>query len=80
MSSIGDFRKYMKRILTVRRFYYADERKADGSPKYRVDGDAHADLYWELSEEKAQLPWMHTFVKGEGYKDFGDKYTPTSKV
>jgi len=55
------------------RFYYADERKADGSPKYRVDGDAHADLYCELSEEKAQLPWMHTFVKGEGYKDFGDK-------
>jgi hypothetical protein len=65
---------------TIGRFYYADERKADGSPKYRVDGEAHADLYWELSENKAQLPWMHTFVKSEGYKDFKDKYTPTSKV
>jgi hypothetical protein len=35
---------------TTCRFYYADERK------YRVHGDAYADLYWELSENKAQLP------------------------
>jgi hypothetical protein len=60
--------------LTTCRFYYADERKLDGSPKYRVDGDAHADLYSELSENKAQLPWMRTFVKDQGYLDFGDKY------
>ncbi|KAF9767002.1 hypothetical protein IL306_000500 [Fusarium sp. DS 682] len=58
------------------KFYYADERKADGAPKYRVDGDAHADLYWELSQGKEQGPWMQTFVKGEGYKKFDTLYTP----
>ncbi|KAH7473037.1 hypothetical protein FOMA001_g11842 [Fusarium oxysporum f. sp. matthiolae] len=58
------------------KFYYADERKPDGAPKYRVDGDAHADLYWELSQGKEQEPWMQTFVKGEGYKKFDTLYTP----
>ncbi|KAH7158336.1 hypothetical protein DER46DRAFT_626869 [Fusarium sp. MPI-SDFR-AT-0072] len=58
------------------KFYYADERKPDGAPKYRVDGDAHADLYWELSQGKEQGPWMQTFVKGEGYKKFDTLYTP----
>ncbi|TVY64573.1 Enoyl-[acyl-carrier-protein] reductase [NADPH] FabL [Fusarium oxysporum f. sp. cubense] len=59
-------------------FYYADERKPDGAPKYRVDGDAHADLYWELSQGKEQGPWMQTFVKGEGYKKFDTLYTPVA--
>ncbi|KAF5980155.1 short-chain dehydrogenase/reductase like protein yusS [Fusarium bulbicola] len=58
------------------KFYYADERKPDGAPKYRVDGDAHADLYWALSQGKEQGPWMQTFVKGEGYKKFETLYTP----
>ncbi|KAF5970872.1 short-chain dehydrogenase reductase like yusS [Fusarium coicis] len=58
------------------KFYYADERKPDGAPKYRVDGDAHADLYWALSQGKEQEPWMQTFVKGEGYKKFDTLYTP----
>ncbi|ORY35590.1 putative short chain type dehydrogenase [Naematelia encephala] len=52
------------------KFYYADERKADGSPKYRVDGDAHATLFWELSQAEKQLPWMQTFVQGVGYQKF----------
>lgn len=65
--------------LTTFRFYYADERKPDGSPKFRVDGAAHAELYWELSRGETQGPWMQTFVKGEGYRDFGGKYTPTSR-
>ncbi|KAK9786228.1 putative Short chain type dehydrogenase [Seiridium cardinale] len=52
------------------KFYYGDERKADGSAKYRVDGAAHADLYWKLAEEKKQGPWLQTFVKGMGYKNF----------
>ncbi|KAF4992382.1 hypothetical protein FDECE_13738 [Fusarium decemcellulare] len=60
------------------KFYYADERKADGSPKYRVDGDAHANLYWELADAKTQGPWMQTFVQGEGYKEFGTGYTPVA--
>ncbi|EXA33621.1 hypothetical protein FOQG_15699 [Fusarium oxysporum f. sp. raphani 54005] len=58
------------------KFYYADERKPDGAPKYRVDGNAHADLYWELSQGKEQGHWMQTFVKGEGYKKFDTLYIP----
>ncbi|KAJ5189474.1 hypothetical protein N7491_005805 [Penicillium cf. griseofulvum] len=58
------------------KFYYADERKTDGSPKYRIDGGAHADLYWELAHAETQGPWMQTFVHGEGYKKFDDLYTP----
>lgn len=51
------------------RFYYADERKADGSPVYSaVDGPAHAAFYTELAEVKSQGPWQQTFVKGFGYK------------
>ena len=51
------------------RFYYADERKADGSPVYSaVDGPAHASFYTELAEGKSQGPWQQTFVKGFGYK------------
>ncbi|OAR01181.1 hypothetical protein LLEC1_03857, partial [Akanthomyces lecanii] len=58
------------------KFYYADERKEDGSPKYRIDGDAHAKLYWELAHDNAQGPWMQTFVTGVGYKKFDTIYTP----
>lgn len=57
--------------LTVCRFYYADERKADGSAIYKVSGEAHGTLFWELAEAKAQGPWLQTFIKGVGYKDFG---------
>ncbi len=56
----------------MRRFYYADERKADGAPKYQIDGDAHADLFWELAEADTQGPWHQTFVKGVGYKKFNN--------
>lgn len=61
------------------KFYYGDERKSDGSAKYRVDGDAHAELYWKLAEEdKTQGPWMQTFVKGIGYKKFEGQYASSS--
>ncbi|KAF1963672.1 NAD(P)-binding protein [Byssothecium circinans] len=53
------------------KFYYADERKADGSSAgQEVDGDAHAELYVVLAEGKAQGPWQQTFVKGKGYQKF----------
>jgi hypothetical protein len=29
---------------------------------YRIDGDAYANLYWELAHAKTQGLWMHTFV------------------
>ena len=57
--------------LTRYRFYYADERKADGSAAYfDIDGDAHGKLYTQLAEGKSQEPWLQTFVKGVGYKHF----------
>lgn len=53
------------------RFYYGDQRKADGAAVYSaIDGDAHAKLYLELAEGKTQGPWQQTFVAGTGYKDF----------
>ncbi|KFA51648.1 hypothetical protein S40293_10126 [Stachybotrys chartarum IBT 40293] len=53
------------------KFYYVDERKADGSAAFKIDGEAHAKLFWELAEAKTQGPWLQTFVKGAGYRDFG---------
>ncbi len=35
-----------------------------------LSGEAHADLYLQLSEGKSQGPWQQTFVKGVGYKNF----------
>ncbi|KAJ5319296.1 hypothetical protein MYU51_013483 [Penicillium brevicompactum] len=52
------------------KFYYADERKADGSITPQIDGEAHAELYAQLAEGKSQGPWQQTFVKGSGYKKF----------
>jgi hypothetical protein len=55
------------------RFYYGDQRNANGGPIGSVDGEAHAKLYWELAEDKTQRPWMQTFVKDVGYLDFDKK-------
>ncbi|KAK1762704.1 hypothetical protein QBC33DRAFT_551326 [Phialemonium atrogriseum] len=53
------------------KFYYGDERKADGSSAGTgIDGEAHAKFYVELAEGKSQGPWSQTFVKGVGYKPF----------
>ncbi|KAJ5322875.1 hypothetical protein N7452_011164 [Penicillium brevicompactum] len=52
------------------KFYYADERKNDGSITPQIDGEAHAELYAQLAEGKSQGPWQQTFVKGSGYKKF----------
>ncbi|KAF4464531.1 short-chain dehydrogenase [Fusarium albosuccineum] len=53
------------------KFYYADERNADGSPAYgAIDGAAHGEFYTQLAEESSQGPWQQTFVKGLGYKKF----------
>lgn len=58
-------------ILTVRRFYYSDERQSDGAPAYfNIDGEAHGKFYLQLAESKSQGPWQQTFVKGIGYKKF----------
>lgn len=53
------------------RFYYADERQSSGeSAGMAISGPAAAEEYWTLVGKKSQGPWLHTFVKGEGYKDF----------
>ncbi|KAL5386421.1 hypothetical protein DPSP01_004146 [Paraphaeosphaeria sporulosa] len=53
------------------KFYYADERKADGTPPYNdIDGEAHGKFYAELAKGMKQGDWQQTFVKGEGYKKF----------
>lgn len=38
-----------------------------------IDGPAAADEYLSLIEQKVQGPWLHTFIKGKGYKDFGEE-------
>jgi hypothetical protein len=53
------------------RFYYADERRDDGSAMFTdLNGDGHAALYTELAEADSQRPWLQTFVTGKGYKKF----------
>ncbi|KAH7305842.1 hypothetical protein B0I35DRAFT_483598 [Stachybotrys elegans] len=53
------------------KFYYADERREDGSPVYNdLSGEGHAKLYTDLAEGPQQLPWPQTFVTGLGYKKF----------
>ncbi|RDW62516.1 hypothetical protein BP5796_10818 [Coleophoma crateriformis] len=56
------------------KFYYVDERKADGTAIFKVDGEAHGKLFWELAVANTQGPWLQTFVKGVGYKNFDSLY------
>ncbi|KAF2166432.1 hypothetical protein M409DRAFT_23074 [Zasmidium cellare ATCC 36951] len=55
------------------RFYYADERKpGDGRPAGEdIDGEAHAEMYWQLAQPGLQEPWLVTFGKGEGRVPYG---------
>ena len=53
------------------RFYYADERTSSGNAVFKgTSGPAAAEAYCGIAELKEQGPWLYTFVKGEGYKDF----------
>lgn len=55
----------------VSRFYYADERHADGRLKgQQLDGEAHAEFYGKLAAHEGEAPWHATFVKGQGYTKF----------
>jgi hypothetical protein len=58
-------------ILLNCRFYYADERKSDGSFAGKgIDGPAHAEHYFYLATQPTPLEWHQTFVKGKGYVKF----------
>lgn len=64
----------MLMFYDVVRFYYADERNAEGAPVLRErNGEAHAMEYLTLAQREDQGPWLWTFVKGKGYVDFGGK-------
>jgi hypothetical protein len=59
------------------RFYYADERKADGAAAGEdISGEAAAEFYWELAEGKTGVPWQATYVKGVGYTYFDPRSEP----
>jgi hypothetical protein len=52
-------------------WYFGDERlPSGGSVMDMIDGQAHAQFYWELAQRTSQGPWNATFVKGKGYVDF----------
>ncbi|KAF2684786.1 NAD(P)-binding protein [Lentithecium fluviatile CBS 122367] len=55
------------------KFYYVDERQADGGFSMPVSGEAAAEFYPQLAEGKEQETWLQTFVKGKGYVDFSGK-------
>ncbi|KAJ5248773.1 hypothetical protein N7468_000224 [Penicillium chermesinum] len=72
-SATAHFLEYAASSYAERRmkFYYADERRADGSPAYfDIDGDSHAKFYFQLSQSKSQGQWHQTFVKEQGYHRF----------
>jgi hypothetical protein len=51
------------------RFYYADERKEDGTPAYMsISGEALANHCMEFAEGKAQDPWHQTLVGSYRYR------------
>lgn len=55
-------------------FYYADERAAGGFAAFRdLNGPNHAEHYLTLAESGEQMPWLQTFVGGQGYVDFSKK-------
>jgi len=35
-----------------------------------LDGDAHAAFFMQLAENRQEIPWHATFVKGKGYVKF----------
>ncbi|KAI1165876.1 NAD(P)-binding protein [Nemania serpens] len=53
------------------RFFYADERVADGNSKgAAIDGPAHAEFFAQLAAHEGDIPWLATFVAGKGYVKF----------
>lgn len=55
-------------------FYYADERKEDGSSVGGgISGENGAEFYFDLASKKTQGPWDATFVGKKGYVDFHGK-------
>lgn len=61
-------------LMPTNRFYYTDERFEDGGSVFmEINGQAHAEFYYELVRRQDQGPWEATFVKGKGYVNFDGK-------
>lgn len=60
-----------KKLISLVRFFYVDERKLDGSAKgTAIDGPAHGEFVASLVGNEGKIPWHATFVAGEGYVKF----------
>ncbi|KAJ4302974.1 hypothetical protein N0V90_001865 [Kalmusia sp. IMI 367209] len=62
------------------RFFYADERKADGTADGEIDGPYHGEFYAHLASHEGNVPWQATFVKDKGYVYFDPKSIDLDKV
>ncbi|TVY27500.1 putative oxidoreductase [Lachnellula hyalina] len=52
------------------KFYYADERQANGGPTIPVSGSAAGKAHVYLAEKQEQGPWDYTFMEDKGYVEF----------
>lgn len=71
--AIGEFhcRNLSFIVDNVYRFFYADERAADGKNIGPVlSGPAHGDFFAQLAKHEGNVPWLATFVKDKGYVKF----------
>ncbi|OTA60750.1 hypothetical protein K449DRAFT_383480 [Hypoxylon sp. EC38] len=58
-------------ICPFSRFFYADQRQADGQIiGAALDAPAHGEFYAQLANHEGNVPWHATFVKGKGYVQF----------
>ncbi|RYP75631.1 hypothetical protein DL770_007364 [Monosporascus sp. CRB-9-2] len=56
------------------KFYYADERTEEGLPVMKdIDGTVAGKEYLKLAETPEQLPWLYTYTKENGYKEYGEQ-------
>lgn len=61
----------MKTNFFYVRFFYADQRQADGNMGgMGLDGDAHGQFFVQLAQQEKDIPWLATFVPGTGYVKF----------
>ncbi|KAL1608178.1 hypothetical protein SLS60_003117 [Paraconiothyrium brasiliense] len=62
------------------RFFYADERREDGTVKGNIDGPYHGEFFAHLATHEEKLPWQATFVKDKGYVHFDPKSVSVDKI
>jgi hypothetical protein len=69
-----DSKDLVSKLIHAQSFYYADQRnEKGGNMGTAVDGEAHAEWYYELASGDGSVPWDATFTKGKGYVDYNHK-------